>query len=195
MNKIIIIIILCIPTIAFGQIDWGKITNDFNNELRQISNDRNARRQYYENLTIRTKNSILTNTHLTSDNYLNNVILELQNNAIDCINTHNNLFKRGLIKESRFEPEIKQIHSYFINTHQSLSNLIQYKNNKIKSLSNQDLISEFEEKYRSSLRSIEKFSFRTDKYSAYFHLDHYKFLSDDMHKVKYLYNYIQTSCE
>ena len=174
--KKIIIILLCIPTIAFGQIDWGKITNDFSNELRQISNDRNARRQYYENLTIHTKNSIFKNTHLTSDNYLNNVILELQNNAIDCIDTHNNLFKRGFIKESRYEPQIKQIYSYFINAHQSLSNLDQYKNNKIRSLNNKELILKFKEKYRASLKSIEKFSFWPEKYSAFFHLDHYEYL-------------------
>ena len=216
--KKLLLILLCLPMIGFGQrkyspeqdinlnltitikepykpIDYAKINKNFTDALQAEVQRREALKRHYDDLAMQTKSSILSNSYLTSDNNINSLILKLQNNVLEHIDNLNNYLKRGLIKPTKYEQYVRNGYYNYINTNQTLLYILQYKYNKITSLNDQNLIIEYEDVYNNTLKSIDKFTFNEDDNCIYFYLDELLYKGKKMHKSESLYDFISTSCE
>ena len=64
----------------FKPINYAEISQNFNNEIQRVLAERNARKKYYQDIYYQTKSSINSNSVLTNEYEIDQLIFNLQEN-------------------------------------------------------------------------------------------------------------------
>jgi hypothetical protein len=142
----------------YKPINYYEIGQNFTNILQEEAARREFLKRYYDQIFFDTRSSVLSNTHLTDDNTLNQKILLLQNATIEYLDRLNKNLKMGLIKPENYEMHLKSCYYNYINDNQIFLNLSRYKFLKLAENNNDSVINKFNNDFKIALTSITKFS-------------------------------------
>lgn len=121
-NFIPFLILFLIGTsqLTYGQVDWGKISSDFNQNIQKTLNERQNQRNYYENLKNQSLNNIYqinsTNEYNSIKSYaIQQILYSGQQSFVEKINNSYNQLTSGRLKPNTFESDMNSYNSNFRN--------------------------------------------------------------------------------
>ena len=111
----------------FKPINYAEISQNFNNEIQRVIAERNARKKYYQDIYYQTKSSINSNSVLTNEYEIDQLIFNLQENFNYKIDAIYSQLTSGRLKENLFESNLRSTYSTYTNANRSLAYLSRFK--------------------------------------------------------------------
>ena len=111
----------------FKPISYSEIGQNFNNAIQKVIAERNARKKYYQDIYYQTKSSINSNTVLTNEYEIDQLIFNLQENFNYRIDSIYSQLTSGRLKENLFESNLSSTYSAYLNANRSLAYLSRFK--------------------------------------------------------------------
>jgi hypothetical protein len=164
----------------FKPINYAEISQNFNNEIQRVLAERNARKKYYQDIYYQTKSYINSNSVLTNEYEIDQLIFNLQENFNYRIDAIYSQLTSGRLKENRFESNLRSTYSAYTNANRSLAYLSRF---KYQNQSNQN----FQILFKKVLSHVKGFSV-TRYGNVYFVLTGIKYDGSD--NVSSILNYI-----
>ncbi len=127
----------------YKPVNWAEIGTNFSNSITAEIQRREILKKYYDDIFFQTRNSMNTNTLMTSDNEINSKLLLLQNASVERLEILNRLLKTGNLKPNDYENDLKETYYNYLSANQVFVNLSTYKTNKLNSLKIDAEINEF----------------------------------------------------
>ena len=147
----------------FEPINYAEIAQDFNNTMQEIVARREALKNYYDMIAYETINSIQSNIHLTSDNEINKIIVNLKSTTISDVQILNGMLKSGQYGRDtgRYERDLRNVFRTFIDANQNLLYCLKSKHNSLANLTNESEKNDFSELCKETFRTIGEITRKT----------------------------------
>ena len=179
----------------FEPINWAEIGQNFNNQLLIEAQRREALKRHYAEIAFKTSASIQENIHLTSDNDINKLILELKSVALEQVTMLTSMLKAGLYghNTTRYEEDLKNVFYQFINANQNLLFVVKYQFNSRQALISEQELNQFNSNFKQALEAIDEISPASNN-EFIFKLDKTLYRGSDYIKSSNILEFIMDCC-
>ena len=139
----------------FKPINYAEIGQDFTNAMQKEVARRNALKIYYDDIAYETKNSVYSNSILTNDYLIDNIIFKLQKKINDYIDVYQRLLKAGAMKPRDYENGLREIYSMFTQANREIAYLSRLKMYKLSSLKTVEEKNNFNKNFDKLLNNLD----------------------------------------
>ena len=171
----------------FKPVNYAEIGANINNVINTEIQKREYLKKYYDDIFYQSTSSVFSNTVLSNDNFINSNLTTLQSKTIDELNLLNRLLKSGLLKPNEYESKLRSTYYNYMGANQILLNILNYKVNKLNSLTEETSKYEFSKIFNETIGNIT--GYKIDFKGVIFYNGG---ISND---INTLYNYISSSCD